>query len=404
MSDSAGPADRLRDIRRRRGLTQEGLAERAGLSPATVKKIERGGTARVETYHALARALHVRTSALFDSPGPHQSLRHNDDNIDLMRLRQAVVPPATFPGRMDTVDDEPDLDRLRHTTRSVALAYHRDDYGEVAELLPELVRSAHAAVEHFDGGPQHTEALRLRGNVLQMVGRYLTQVRALDLAQIALRDAVRDAVAAGDRSGVAAAVYQQGWLLMRQGRLDEAERVSVATAEEVEPRISRASRQNLGAWGKLLVHASAAAARNNRPQDARELLRLARTAGAALGGATAVEESSWGRFDWRTVAFQGIENHLVAERPDRVLSLAARMPATSNTFRRRHLLDVAQAHAMVRQPDEATAILAALLDDTPEWLRHQRMAAHTFQTALAATKRRRLSPQQRRLARFFDVA
>ncbi len=404
MPDSTVPGDRLRDIRRRRGLTQEALAEHAGLSTGTVKKIERGGTARIETYHALARALQVRTSALFESAGPHQSRRHTDDNIDLMRLRQAIAPPVTFSRRLDTADGEPDLVQLRRTAKDVASAYHRDDYAEVAELLPELVRSSHEAVDHFDGGPQHTEAVRLRGNVLQMAGRYLTQVRALDLAHIALRDAVRDAVAAGDRAGVAAAVYQQGWLLMRQGRLDEAERVSVTTAEEVEPRISRASRQDLGAWGKLLVHASAAAARNNRPREARDMLRLARTAGSALGGGTAVEESSWGRFDWRTVAFQGIENHLVAEQPDRVLSLSARMPAMNNTFRRRHLLDVAQAHAMVKQGDQATAILGALLDETPEWLRHQRMATDTFQTALAATKRRRLSPQQRRLARFFDLA
>ncbi|MEO3749161.1 hypothetical protein [Streptomyces sp. B6B3] len=229
-------------------------------------------------------------------------------------------------------------------------------------------------------------------------------MRAYDLAHVALRDAVADAVAAGDRAGVAAAVYQQGWLLMRQGRLDEAERVSLATAQEVEPRISQASRHDLGAWGKLLVHASAAAARNNRPEDAREILRLARTAGTALGGATAVEESSWGRFDWRTVAFQGIENHLVADRPDRVLGLSARLPAMSTTFGRRHLLDVAQAHAMVRQGDEATAILGALLDETPEWLRHQRMATDTFQAALAASRRRQLTSAQRRLARFFDVA
>jgi hypothetical protein len=118
--------------------------------------------------------------------------------------------------------------------------------------------------------------LKLRGNVLQMADRYLTQVRASDLAHVALRDAVHDAARAGDPGEVAGAVYQQGWLLVRQGRLDEAERVSLATAEVVEPRISRASRKDLGAWGKLLVHASAAAARNNRPQEAREILRLAR--------------------------------------------------------------------------------------------------------------------------------
>jgi hypothetical protein len=207
--------------------------------------------------------------------------------------------------------------------------------------------------------------------------------------------------------GVAAAVYQQGWLLMRQGRLDEAEQVSIATADAVEPRISRATPQALGAWGKLLVHGSAAAARNNRPQEAREILRLGRTAGAALGGAQAVAVSSWGRFDWRTVAFQGIENQLVAEKPDRVLRLSERMPrptdAKGRLFMRRHLLDVAQAHAMLKQTDAATDILWSLMDETPEWLRHQRMAADTFHHVLRKSKRRSLTSKQRDLAAFFGT-
>lgn len=250
MHDSPLPGDRLREFRRARGMTQEVLAERAGLSLGVVKKIERGGSARIETYHALARALKVRTSALFESGGPHQRRRTNDDNLTLMPLRQAIAPPATFAGRLDTIAaDEPDLDQLQRVATDVARAYHRDDYDEVAELLPSLVRSSHVAAAHFSGDREHDRAVRLRANVLQMAGRYLTQVRAYDLAHVALRDAVRDADTVGDRAVVAGAVYQQGWLLMRQGRLDEAEQISAMTAEEIEPRISRASPATLGVWG-----------------------------------------------------------------------------------------------------------------------------------------------------------
>ncbi|MER6524707.1 helix-turn-helix transcriptional regulator [Streptomyces sp. NPDC001508] len=402
------PGDRLKELRLASGLTQERLAEQAGLSIGVVKKLERGGTARLDTYHALARALHVRTSVLFDPGGPHSTTRGDDDNIDLMPLRQAIAPPVTYTGRLTpTVGVEPDLKRLRSTAAEVATAYHRDNYGHVATFLPSLVHAAHAAVTHFDNGPEHADAIGIRSDVLQMAGRYLTQVRAYDLAQTALRDAIGDATRIGDMNSVAAAVYQQGWLLMRQGRLDEAEQVSVTTADAVEPRISQATRHSLGAWGKLLVHGSAAAARNNRPQEAREILRLGRTAGTALGGRQAVAESSWGRFDWRTVAFQGIENQLVAEKPDRVLRLSQRVPASPDRkgrlFMRRHLLDVAQAHAMLRQPDEATDILWALQDETPEWLRHQRMAADTFHDVLEKSRRRRLTSKQRDLAAFFGT-
>lgn len=407
-TDSAEPfpGDRLRDLRARRGLTQEALADRAGLSLGVVKKIERGGSARLETYHALARALHVRTSALLEPTGPHQKRRGDDDNVNLIPLRQAIAPPVTFAGRLSAAgvaEPEPDLGNLQQAAQALAAAYHADEYGTVAELLPALVNSAYAAVDYYDNGPEHGDALRVRSDVLQMAGRYLTQIRVYDLAHIALRDAIHDAVRVRDMGAVAGAVYQQGWLLMRQGRFDEAEQVSLATAEAVEPRISRASRKALGAWGKLLVHASAAAARNNRPQEAREILRLGRTAGAALGDGSVVAKSSWGRFDWRTVAFQGIENQLVADNPDRVLRLSARFPEKHTVSMRRHLLDVAQAHALLRQPDEALGILGRLLAETPEWLRHQRMASATYQDALRLGKKHRVTRQQRDLAAFFDT-
>lgn len=405
------PGTRVRDIRLARGLTQEALADRAGLSIGVVKKIEQGGNGRLDTYHALARALRVKTSSLFDRGAPHATTRADNDSIDLMPLRQAITPPMAVTGRLllaETVEPEPDLGNLRATADALAGSYSGDDYGHLAEFLPALVSSARLAVDYYNGGPEHTEALKLRSDVLQMAGRYLTQVRAYDVAHPAIRDALLDAVAAGDRARAASAVYLQGWLLMRQGRLDEAERLALATADDVEPRISRASKVELGAWGRLLVRASSAAARNNQPREAREMLRLARTASSALGGAVATYSYGWGKFAWPTVAFQAVENQMVAEQPQRVLGLSARLPATgsaatANTYNR-HRLDVAQAHVMLRQADEATAVLAQLHGQAPEWLRHQQMAKSTFERSLKVSGRRKLTGKQRELAAFFGTA
>jgi hypothetical protein len=68
---------------------------------------------------------------------------------------------------------------------------------------------------------------------------------------------------------------------------------------------------------------------------------------------------------------------------------------------RRHLLDVAQAHAMLRQRDEATSILERLRVETPEWLRHQRMATATFLDVQQMGGR--VTRRQRELAAFFDA-
>jgi transcriptional regulator with XRE-family HTH domain len=73
-----GIPDRIREWRRRRGLTQEELAERSGLSLAVIKKIEQGGTGRMETYHQLAKALGVRTVAFVAPASPEPTEEEGD--------------------------------------------------------------------------------------------------------------------------------------------------------------------------------------------------------------------------------------------------------------------------------------------------------------------------------------
>ncbi|WP_373686785.1 helix-turn-helix domain-containing protein [Streptomyces lunaelactis] len=62
--------DRVARLRMRRKLTQEGLAERAGLSVDVVRKLEQGvrQTARLTTLNALARVLDVEPSTLVGQP------------------------------------------------------------------------------------------------------------------------------------------------------------------------------------------------------------------------------------------------------------------------------------------------------------------------------------------------
>jgi hypothetical protein len=92
----------------------------------------------------------------------------------------------------------------------------------------------------------------------------------------------------------------------------------------------------------------------------------------------------------------------VAEQPGRVLRLSERVAdAGSTTFLRRHLLDVAAAHVMLRQRREAMTVLDRLYTETPAWLRHQRMATQVFHDAQQLGGR--ATGQERRLAVFFDA-
>jgi transcriptional regulator with XRE-family HTH domain len=67
----ASVGQRIRELRMARGMTQEQLGERAGLSYKAVGEIERGlGNPTIGTLDTIAAALQIDLSALFDTaPG-----------------------------------------------------------------------------------------------------------------------------------------------------------------------------------------------------------------------------------------------------------------------------------------------------------------------------------------------
>lgn len=405
MSESS-TADRCRELRRRRGMTQEELAEKAGVSVASVRKLEQGGQVRMETLHKLARALGVVT-VTFVSPTSPEPQETSLDEMALADMRSAIHPPISLKGQPIfglTPTGQPDLTLLRRAVRSVAVAFERSRYDDLAGILPALVRSAHHHVEAFDSGRDHEEALRLRADITQVAGRYLITIRAHDLALISLQTSLRDALEIGDMPIAAAAVSSQAWAMLRQGRLSEVEQLSVMTADEIEPKMSTATADQVASWGKLLLKAAAAATRNNRTDEAREYASVARSAGARVE-----QETDWAgymSFGPITAGVAGPEIELIAGRPDAALRLAGRIPrdagrASGSTWSR-HLLDIARAHVGVGNPDRATEIMTGLRKKHPEWLRYQQPARDAVREILA-TRPRMPNEQQRILADFMDV-
>src|SRR6266536_4581908 len=100
MPDHAAPAigDNLSRIRRRRGLTQEQLAERSTVSVSVIRKLERGDrdSASLPTLRKLAAALAVTTVDLF-SPVPRFEGRvDTDDRDDLYAIRRVLQPARSL--------------------------------------------------------------------------------------------------------------------------------------------------------------------------------------------------------------------------------------------------------------------------------------------------------------------
>ncbi len=88
---------RLKQLRQERRLTQEALAEAAGLSYKFIGEIERGsGNPTVTTLSALAGALEIEVSDLFASA---QGLSRHVSAHDISMVREALDSIETFLNR-----------------------------------------------------------------------------------------------------------------------------------------------------------------------------------------------------------------------------------------------------------------------------------------------------------------
>jgi hypothetical protein len=99
--------------------------------------------------------------------------------------------------------------------------------------------------------------------VLNFTGWLLVQTRQWDAAETALRMSMD---AAGDPL---AAVNTLDWLCLRQGRLAEARELCGRWADDIEPRISRATTAELAIWGRLHLGMANVCVLTSRPDPRR---------------------------------------------------------------------------------------------------------------------------------------
>ncbi|WP_072486757.1 helix-turn-helix transcriptional regulator [Streptomyces atratus] len=380
--------DRLRDVRKRRGMTQQGLARESGVSVSLIRKLEQGERqdARLETVRRLAASLGVPTMRLV--------VESAEDGANAATLDQwATVREALAAPLRDTfeMDEPPTVEGVRDALSAAVPLFSGDRFTELRTVLPPLLRDADTVAQLTPQG----RTVRVR--LLQLTGWLLTQTRQFEAAERCLGTALNGSA---DRLQGASTVSTMCWLLLRQGKLSEARELATQWADDTEPRLSRATPDELSAWGWLLLRLSAAAVRDNRTEEAEDALRLAHSAAVALGREFAPSDDFLRAFGPVTVTLRRTENAMVLDRPDVVLKLAAKIPTggfrpTSNN-RNRHLLDVANAYARTRRYGQAVETLASVREAAPQWLPNQRYARDILGHIVA--KRRTLTEEMRSLA------
>jgi transcriptional regulator with XRE-family HTH domain/tetratricopeptide (TPR) repeat protein len=380
--------ERVRSMRKRRGLGQAELAAASGVSASLISKLERGEhdpeSLRMETLRKLAIGLRVRTSMLLVEP----DTEHADSGTVALwePVRRALVGQDYGP-----VPEEPAT--VEGVTAGVnkllpLMGVHR--YGEMAQALPGLLRDAD------DLGEQ---GRAIRSRLLNTVGWLLTQTRQFDTAELTLERAVDEAE---DSAAAASAVNTRVWALLRQGRLDDARALAIEWADDIEPKFSKASAAELSAWGRLWCYVANVAVRDNQPGRMSDALNLARAAAHRLGTEVMADNSTTRTFGPVTVAQIAAESHVIAEQPDKTLAIAERLPVNViqpvAASRLRHRLDKAHAYTQLHRYPEAVEEIQKLRQVAPEWVVQQRYARDVL--GAIVSQRRTLTDEMRELADF----
>jgi transcriptional regulator with XRE-family HTH domain len=396
MSEAHGIGDRIRDVRKRRGLTQRELARLSGVSLSAIRKLEQDdyGSVRLETAHRLAVVLEVSTSALITGPDAREPGREDVDQWEPARQALAGVPAAEPGGDLT-------MTGLEAGVRAAVSAVLGSRYAELCLLLPGLLRDADALVA-VSAGHAERRARRLRSRIRQVMAYMMGQTWQFDAANEAIGLAISDA---GDELTEMAAADWKCWALLRQGRLAETTDLATRWADDTEPRMSSATPAELTAWGRFLILVSTAAVRDNRPGEADDALRLARMAAAGLGRDIIPRFNPWQVFGPATVAMVAAENAMIRDQPAITLGIASQVVAQGFPVPRnyhRHRLDIAAAHAAVRKYPESVAVLQDIRRAAPEWLAQQRYAADILGKVIG--HRRSLTAEMRDLAGFLHLS
>ncbi|MEU0981140.1 helix-turn-helix domain-containing protein [Streptomyces griseus] len=374
---------KVKQARKLSGLTQQQLAEASGVSVSTIRKLEQGerSGARMETLHALAQPLRLKTMDLVEKP------KEDGAPKDAQKLWAATRAELVRPPGPEA-DDPATPSGVDRVLASAETLYRDHHFTKLAVVLPGLLRDADTLA---------SDGRDVRVRVLQLAAGALTHTRQFDVAELVVR---RSLESAQDRLEASASVNTLAWLLVRMGRLDEALALATQWADDLEPRISRATSSELAAWGLMLLRASGAAVRNNQREVAADMKRFARSAATAIGREVEVRHETVRTFGPTTVRMLTVEDALVKDRPDSALQLAEHMPLfavrPSSSVRSRHGLDVANAHARLGEYTEAFGKLTEVQVGSPEWFPNQTLARDTLQTIVEG--RRTLTPEMRHMA------
>jgi len=378
METYVGVGEEIERIRNTRGLTQEALATRAGISRSRLSKVEGGKIHPSGSWiAAVATALEVDASMLYRQPVEADEL----DGIVPM-VRRVVSSTDPLPG----IDPDP-IDKLRKTVAKVSRWRHAGAYANIAAVLPDLVDQLLVATER-DGSEAYellVTAYRAGNTLSHKMGHY-------DLSTIATDRMVWAASHTEDPLLLATAQYVRTAALVRVGETRRAILVTDKSIADIEEYAD--SRVGAAVLSALHMRRAGLAATFADGSTADTHFAEAYTLGAKAGDGqihgTVVGPTNVKLFELAAAIDLG--------RLDRAHEIAdaTALPDDYPGERQAHYwLDRARLHLNDGRPDEAVTDLQNAFESAPEYFRKSRAGRSAFDAA--AVRQRRVNEGLRAL-------
>jgi transcriptional regulator with XRE-family HTH domain len=382
VDDGAPVGRRVAELRRRAGLTQEGLALRLHRSVSWVRKIEQGDRQldNLRTMREVAEALGVELPDLREDldvvrPG-HEAIPALRRALTVSRPRVQPSPPEQLRAAVVAAGD---------LWQVVPRAY-----SEVAPIVPPLVEEVRAAVDDATGAARR-DALLTLAMICQLAQEIAARLGEPDLSWIAAHLALTAAQEADDPAASAVGAWRVCHAVMRGGDWEEAGDVAAAAATALAPVLREHDPAALSAYGALRLVGSVAAARVGDAGDAGALLDDARRTAERLGED---RNDAWLTFGPTNTGVHAVAVALELGDPAGALNVARTVEVGALlTLERQATHRVQVAHALVqrRRDPEALRQLLAAERLNPEGLPHDTLAREIVAGLLRRDRRRQLA-------------
>lgn len=356
-------------ILRAREIRQSDLSEMTGLSLPTIQQAEQDKRLTLPTLLRIADALGVDTSVILGQQEPRRAMDQADRAM-MRTLSQAVHDTAA--GMLPDNADPATFDELAEITGRCWGLYWAGRYAEAGAVTAPFITSAAARLREQPVGEQApargvlSDAYRIAGYVANLMGNRDLAYAAIGQSQAAAQQAADDLRQALVTSG-------RAWVYLRDARLPESLKLAERAAVDIEPRFSKATKEELVAYGSHVNFAAVVASRMGNKERAADYLSQSHAAGARLGGEVRAHGTLFGPVSATT---QAVGINVALGNTGKALTLIDSIHdddtgALSGAARNRYAMDKAMAYADAKMWDPALDVLEEALTEAPDWGKHQ---------------------------------